>query len=70
MHNASARPEQTHQLIVIVSQAIREAAFAPSEREALDIAGAALMRAVSIAKADSNQRSATVLGLCSVNRSQ
>lgn len=68
--NASAHPEQTHQLISIVAQAIRAAALAPSEREALDIAGAALAHAVSIIKADSNQRSAPVLGLYSADRFQ
>jgi len=68
MSNASARPEHPQQLISIATQAIRAAALAPTEREALDIVGAALASAVSLVKSNSNRRSAASIGLCSANR--
>ncbi|GLU32555.1 hypothetical protein WKR88_17895 [Trinickia caryophylli] len=67
MPNVSVRPEHAQQLISIITQAIRAAALAPSEREALDIAGAALASAAALAKADSNQRSEPILSLFSTN---
>jgi len=67
MPHASARPEQSEALISIVTQAIRAAALAPSEREALDIVGAALADAVARMKAESNQRSEGASSLFSAN---
>ncbi|MGG1949000.1 hypothetical protein AB1286_30040 [Trinickia sp. NRRL B-1857] len=67
MPSASARLEHPQQLISIVTHAIRAAALAPSEREALDIVGGALSDAVALLKSESNQRSEAVLCLFSTN---
>ena len=47
----SAENQHRQQLISIVSHAIRAAALAPSDREALDIVGAALSGALTLMKA-------------------
>jgi hypothetical protein len=51
MPNASARPEHVQHLMSIITHAIRAAALAPSDREALDIVGAALSDAITLMKA-------------------
>jgi len=67
MPNASARPEHPQQLISIATHAIRAAALASSEREALDIVGAALSDAIALMKSESNQRYEATPGLYSGN---
>ncbi|WP_224032447.1 hypothetical protein [Paraburkholderia caribensis] len=44
MHQALARPEQTQSPIEIITHALREAVLAPTDTDALDIAGDALKR--------------------------
>ena len=48
--NAYAHPEQTlpHSIAVIVVDALRDAALAPSDTEALDCTGAALVAIASL----------------------
>ncbi|MCL4670433.1 MULTISPECIES: hypothetical protein [Burkholderia] len=41
--NALARPEQTESILEIIRAALRAAALAPSDRDALDVLGAALV---------------------------
>jgi hypothetical protein len=59
--------QHDQQLISIVTQAIRAAAMAPSDREALDIAGAALASTIALVKPASNQRSEAASCLFSAN---
>lgn len=55
-------------LLSVLSDAVRDAALASSDREALDIAGAALAHAVSLVKFNSNCQSEAIIGRCSLNR--
>jgi hypothetical protein len=45
------------QLLALLSNAIRAASMAPSDREAFNVAGDALIRATELVKADVNRRS-------------
>ncbi|VWC98972.1 hypothetical protein BLA18112_03853 [Burkholderia lata] len=47
---ASARPEQTQSPLEIIRNALRAAALAPSDRDALDVAGDALRRLADLAR--------------------
>lgn len=62
-----ARSSQADHLISVLSDAVRDAALAPSDREALDIAGDALLRAAALVKSNSNQRLEGVKALYSTN---
>lgn len=47
-----ARPERSQSPIEIIRTALRAAALAPSDRAALDVAGAALARLAEIARVE------------------
>jgi len=50
------------QLLALLSRAIRAASMAPSDREAFNVAGDALIRATDLVKAEVNRRSEGILG--------
>lgn len=49
--------EHNQQLLALISRAVRAATMAPSDREAFNIAGDALMRGADLIKAETNRRS-------------
>jgi hypothetical protein len=52
MRQALARPEQKPSPLEIIRAALRAAALAPSERDALDLTGDALCRLAELARAE------------------
>lgn len=49
---ASARPERSQLPLEIIRNALRAAALAPSDRDALDVAGAALRHLADLARGE------------------
>ncbi|WP_198345547.1 hypothetical protein [Burkholderia ubonensis] len=50
--NTLARPEQTESILEIICAALRAAALAPSDRDALDVLGAALVCLADLSRAE------------------
>lgn len=58
-----AAPIEHHQrILAVLARAVRAAAMAPSDREALNIAGDALLRTADLVKAEVNRRSEGIFG--------
>jgi hypothetical protein len=52
MRHIPARPEQTQAIPALIADALRAAALAPSDRDALDVLGAALVRLADLSRVE------------------